>query len=195
MVQIKPGADPELPKGFPPGLHSVVWTLPYASETNPIEHVWSRGKEHVRGTSHARSTPTTVRTALITGLIGDGASVEGCTPEFCQKLIAHTRSCLDRWVGESKRLTELLADSKEKGVAGLTSAVRSAYGPIARAHRAVRGKATCGDATDNDDDDDADAGDEVVDGGGVVVPPAAPPASESTSATGESASGSGGRVA
>lgn len=174
-VQIAPGTDPELPKGFPAGLHSVVWTLPYASETNPIELVWARGKEHARATSHAGSTPATVRAALITGLIGNGDAVAGCTPAFCDKLITHTRKCLDQWVEASPRLSALLADSKAKGITGLTGAVRAAYGPVARAHRAVRGKSGGGDATDDDSDDhDDDNSGDTEDGGGVVVPPAAP---------------------
>ncbi len=156
----------------------MIWTIPYASETNPIEQVWARGKEHVRAVADAHSTPATVRATLIDGFIGSSsAGAEGCTAEFCERLIGHTRAVLDKWVAELPRLCGLIPGA-QKDLASVTPAVRAAYGPIARAHRRLRrgkGGAAHGDATDDDDSSsgsDSDEKDGDVSGGvGVVVEP------------------------
>ena len=181
-MQIEPGDDDELPSGFVGGQHQVIWTLPYASETNPIEQIWARGKEHVRVVADANSTPATVRAALIDCFLGSAhAGAEGCTPAFCQRLICHTRAVLDRWVAESPRLSALIPGAT-KDLAALTADVRAAYGPVARAHRRLRrGKGDCaadGDATDDDSDSGGGSGSDseeeegdVAGCGGVVVEP------------------------
>lgn len=186
VVQITAETDRELKNGLTAGLHKVVWTVPYMSECNPIEIVWAKSKGHAASKNDAKSSVASVKSAMLDGLYGDGQGFDGVTAAFCTRIIGHAKAFLKQWIDGSPALCALLAGSRSTDIDSLTAVRRALYGPIVRAHRAVRGRRAADADDDNGSgDDDADDG-EAVDGVLPPLPPAPSAASASASASASS---------
>jgi hypothetical protein len=101
------------------------------------------------------------------GYYGDGNEWSGITADRCQRLIAHTKKECDGWIAKSAKLRALWPATATPTLSSLNAVRREQYGPIARAHRMMRGKPPAAPAVETGagaaDNKSCDAADDVVD--------------------------------
>ena len=142
--------------------HTLLWTVPYCSDVNPIETQWAVGKNYVAKGHTNTQSPASLKAAMVNGLNGDGKGHDGVTASSCSGAIKHTIKMLTEWIGHLPRIQTLFGaayDSKKHGIEQLTDPMRAAYGSVVEAHRRTRGGAggdhRTGDESSDDDDDPA----------------------------------------
>lgn len=140
VVQIVAGADKDCPNGFRGGLHSVVWSVPYTSQCNPIEHTWALGKGYVAATNGAKATLDTAKAALQDGLLGAMHKTGGVTRSFADRCFGSTKKLVAQWIATSAALRAVFPvdtdwTKQPPCVEDLTQERRQQYGTVAVAHR------------------------------------------------------------
>lgn len=141
-MQLHANEDPDHPEALAAGVHTVVWSVPYFSDCNPIEVVWSRAKGHVAKTNGATATLDSVRNAMrdgLNGIVSDTDHCPGVTAGFCSRIVGHLHNLVNRWVRQSPLLCKILGE-KDKVIESIDATAIQAYGPIALAHRVIRQK-------------------------------------------------------
>lgn len=144
-----------------PNFHTLLWTVPYCSEVNPIETQWAVGKNYVAQAHTNSQSPANLKTNMINGLNGDGKAHVGVTAASCTGAIKHTIRVLNQWICHLPRIQTLFGvayESNQHGLEDLTDPMRAAYGHVVTAHRRTRrgagGDNSAGDDSSDDDNDD-----------------------------------------
>lgn len=135
-------AGPDCPVRIIPGLHKVVWSVPYLSSCNPIEFAWAIIKQYARSQTCATTTAATARVALLDGMYGapDGAAV-GVGPAVACALVGSLHKTVAQWIRDLPRLRTLWPADTPAGdltIASLDATRQAAYGALVAAHRTSR---------------------------------------------------------
>ena len=115
--------------GCDPGLvHGVLFTVPYQSESQPIEKVWAVMKQYVAAQNRRGRTSEQLRRDVLSGFYGtsDGRHA-GVTAELCQKFIGHSKKEVTRWICADPLLRGLFPEGVQACVDTLNPAVSDAY--------------------------------------------------------------------
>lgn len=115
--------------GCDPGdVHQVLFTVPYMSETQPMEKVWAKVKNYVASVHKRGRTTDELRADVITGFYGSAdCRQKPVTAGDCQKFIGHAKKEVDGWIRADAALRDLFPAGVEPGVDTLSAAVSAAY--------------------------------------------------------------------
>lgn len=115
--------------GCDPGsVHTVLYTVPYMSESQPVERVWAVMKHFVAKKHHRGRTAQQLRVDIIDGFYGtDDGTHSGVTAQHCQRFIEHAKKEVNGWISADPFLTALFPRDIAPTVDALTASIADAY--------------------------------------------------------------------